>query len=371
MTDCQICRNPDNKFHACRWRENNCPNYGVYPRLFLQYNDLVFSGTESVKTASLSGDYVISTLPKLFSHGSYANGSFYHGALLMGEQDLTLDLELPFAGMTRGQVRAYHKHIQDNLSRTGRIWAIDPGAKLVWAWAIPKHPPYSDYEMKNGKTLGLQMDFLLPEGVWHLANTANVFLEPWGDCDFTDELDDDCTYQYKIDPTECCKCPDLKNWCEVCWNPYDRCTNRYRIVYSEIEGEKRFGKLARGYQFMADGMRTAGTFTSNGAHVSPVTVTLLGQWVDPRIEVNERTIRLIGHFDGKLVICGNKVTYFPGEPCQYGGCGTPVPFDRVDLKEARANFRAFYGRNNQFIVSNTNHHHAPNMIYILVDELVP
>ncbi|MFV0409639.1 MAG: hypothetical protein ACK5LJ_08080 [Paracoccus sp. (in: a-proteobacteria)] len=323
---CSSCRDLD--MSSCLSKLNNCPNYKAYPRIYLQFNDLVFSGVESVESADLSGDYRVTTDDYAVRNGAYYGGSYTTGHLLSGAQDLGLELTLPFVGLTRLQVLDYHDWIVTNLSKAGKIWAIDTGGILIWAYAIPTHPPFDDYATSKGTTLKTTMDFVLPEGIWHKADTHNVFLEPYDLCDFKNQsncCDRDCTLKAPcvnggcMDNScmSCCGVSECMNWCKTCWNPYDDgCSFPYHIIYDCTAGNEFYGSRTWGTELLGDENCLSGEFCSNTLTASPVQVTLLGHYLNPVITVNDITIRIKGEFDGRLVVTTEgKVLYYEGEPC--------------------------------------------------------
>lgn len=352
--DWNCCQDKDYTLDACKSRLNNCPNYKAYPRVYLQYNELVFNGIQSVETADLSGDFKLSTTPYPFKHGSYASASFKKGQLLMNEQDLSLDIRLPFINLTRTQVLDYYDFIMYNLTRAGKIWAIDTGGKLIWANAIPKHPPYSDYEIKTGNVLALTMDFLLPDGVWHIAETQHVFLEPYDLCDFKDSFgtgcSHDCNSQQQCISSECTLCNDITpdmNYCETCWNPYDNCYTPYRIIYNCAKSYAFFGTSSYGEEYLGDCDCLNGEFCVNTIYDAEVTVTLLGHFINPSVNVNDTIIRVKGDYDGRLVFEPDGIVkYYRGEPCDPPfKCPTQISFDKIEYVQNDITFYAHRGDN--------------------------
>lgn len=375
MTESCYCDDKPNRIKDCQNKLNNCPNYKTYPRIYLQFNDLPFEGMESVETADLSGEFKVSTEPYPFQHGSYYGGSFKNGELLMGEQDLSLDLMLPFVGLTRTQVLDYHTFIQYNLTRAGKLWAVDPGGKLIWANAIPKHPPYSDYEISDGKRLHLPMDFLLPDGVWHVADTKYVFLEPYDMCDFKDCMSvctHDCTQKKEEECCSICACvPKEYNYCYTCWNPYQNCENCYRIIYDCKSAKKYFGDQILGEQFNQECKYLTGHFCSNSIYQSPVTLTLAGEYKNPTVTVNDVTISVKGCFNGELMFKPKgEITYTPYEDCDEKYKRTcRVKYEDINYEDAQTTFKAHYG-NNVFYVSNDRDYCSDySLAFISVDEL--
>lgn len=336
---CDLCKDTGNS--NCLHKMNDCPNYKIFPRIYLQFNDLVFHGVSAVETSELSGDYKISTTPYPFSNGSYSSGSYKNGKLLMSEQDLSLDLQLPFVSLNRLQALNYNDYIKMNLSTPGKLWAIDPGGILIWAYAIPKHPPYNDYEIRNGKYLSTAMDFVIPEGVWHIADTNNVFLQDYDMCDFKQCLiggcDHDCKSQQPEDHAkECLSCDyidECMNWCKVCWDPYDNCNFPFKILYNCFRGQEFYGTKTWGKEFMGDENCLSGEFCSNTIIESEPTVTLVGSFLNPKVTINDTTIQVMGDYEGRLVFRPDgTVDYYESYGCDDEELIMQLP-DQVELDD--------------------------------------
>lgn len=340
----------------------------------------MFDGVSVTRGAELSGDYKIDTSPYLLKHGAYYSGSFEKQSLLMGEQDLSLDLELPFIHLTRIQALNYNAYIQYNLSKEGRLWAVDTGGKLIWAFAVPKHPPYSDYEIREGRYLRINMDFVLPEGVWHIANTDNVFLEPYDMCDFKNILespcDHDCNALQQCSNVECTVCKGITanmSWCNTCYSPYDTCHNPYRIIYNCAMAQTLLGAKTQGQTFNKDCEFLTGCFCSNGTHPSPMKLVLHGQYKNPTVTVNDIKIDIEGDYDGEIAFMPNGDIYYTRYDSCTDGCNDykgsfKIPYDKIKYPDHKITFVAYYG-DNHFYVTNDIKNPSISFVTILVDEL--
>lgn len=352
----------------CDW------NYKAYPRLYLQYNELVFDGFNTVNTASLSGENKLNTTPYPFARGSYYASTFHNGEILSGEQDLSLDISLPFVGLRRLQVLNYNDYIQYQLSKPGKIWAVDTGGKLIWAYAIPKHPPFNDYEIKKGRIVHMQMDFLLPEGYWHVADTNNVFFEPYNMCDFKDEVMSGCSHNCNAmqqcddkDCKICCELGDDMSYCNTCWNPYTPCQSEYRIVYNCIKGEKVHGFHTWGTGFVSDHPHSVvGTVCSNAIYRSPAIITILGKVTNPSISFNDSYIKINGTYEGKLIIEPNgKVYHTPDVECG-SDVRQAVPVSKIEFPNLETTLWAHRGTN--MFSATWENDYVANIVYVAIDE---
>lgn len=349
----------------------------MYPRVYVQFNELVFQGLNNVENADLSGDFKIDTTEYPFRHGSYYSGAYKNGSLLMGEQDLQLDIEMPFMSLTRIQAMNYNDFIQYNFNHAGKLWAFDTGGKLIWAFAIPKHPAYTDYEIAGGHIVKYQMDFLLPDGVWHIANTNYVYLEPYDMCEFKDCLGTGKAHQCNefgecsnAECDVCGMCAELDRYCNTCWNPYNDCDQPYRIVYNCGKAAMELGYKDWGEKYYTYCDVLGGKFISNGLIDSPVTITLMGWYVNPVIEFGCTHIKIKGTYEGRLVIYphGN-VEYFhykigDTEPER----GVAVPYEKIEYTDNQLGLLANYDVNYFYVTSDEPW--AQNFAFVKVDELV-
>lgn len=374
MTCNDMCKRRSQSTLACFADLNHCPNYKVYPRIYLQYNELVFDGMNTIQTASLSGDYKTEFTPYPFTHGSYYGGSFKRGRLLTGAQDLSLDITIPFSHLNRIQVLNYYDYIMYNMTQAGKIWAMDTGGILIWAWAIPKHPPYPNYETKNGKQLSFSMDFTLPEGMWHRADTNHVYLQPYDMCDFKDMIGTGCGHDCTVTGAcqnkqceFCCGCENDQAYCNTCWNPYQECANPYRIIYNcSLDESNQWGEL---FVQEPDCRGIFGTYCSNTVYDAQTEVTLLGDFVNPKVTINDVTISLKGTYHGRLVFKRGKVCYYQGEPSDKVIEPKTVPLDDITFSQNELGFLSHNGENwLQVLYDNKNA--LMNMAWVNVDEVV-
>lgn len=172
-----------------------------YERIYIQYNDLVFDGYEMLGEYDASNtSFKVTTHPYSFRHGSYT--PFKSENALTEETSVSMTLWLKEKKLPCEQRPFYRSFVIEQLTKHGKLWAVQDNT-LVWAYAtISSHSEMVEHY--NGK-VGIDIDFLLYEGVWHKADKQKTFLHPYDLCTFMD------CYNYKeyqpctgIALTPCC-----------------------------------------------------------------------------------------------------------------------------------------------------------------------
>lgn len=351
-------------------KRNNTINYKVYPRVFLQFNQLVFEGMDTVLNSSSTGDYKTEFKDYTFENGAYFNQGIDCNHLLTGVQDLNLTIMLPFKRLTGLQVASYHEYIQTNLSRVGKLWAVDTGGVLIWAWAVPNHPPHSDYILTNSKSLTIPMSFTLPEGFWHRADTENIYLEPYEMSEFA-TIDFHANYSYMSRGAvehDTCSCGSLDvrwKYNNTVYNPYERCNNPFRII-EKCEAKRN----PSGWEFQElDCVGINGTYEARTVYPAPTQVTLLGRFTNPSVTIQDTNIRLKGSYYGKLEFKKGEVIYSKFEPDRSLMHGNPISLTNIDFTNSRLLFHSDSG-SNDLRVSYSNTDGVHNKAWVYVDELV-
>jgi len=299
----------------------NCPT-GVYkPRTFLQFNDLVFDGAvteEQNQTAWKTSSHAI-----IGGHGEVST-SIRNGEMKLNKSSVSLTVALPFYRLTDYQVANYATYIKANFAVPGKLWAVDSGGKLVWAYAEPSQ--FSEnYDAPFG-TLSYSVEFDLPDGYWHIADLTKVYLAPYDRCDFVDQLCDvahvclgdfielqTCKWQDPDSEPEVCQacqkeasvfCDEFR-YCNTEWNPYDECQSEYKIVYSCASGDSMFNN----HQFHFTERSCRGSvickFEADSIIQGVATVTIYGKMHNPTINFNNAHVKIKGDYEGYLSVESN------------------------------------------------------------------
>ena len=308
-------------------------------RKYLQYNDLVFDGYEMLGEYDASNtSFKVTTHDLSFGHGSYAPFKREYSFAEEGNVSLTLWLKEKKLPCEKRQF--YRSFVVQELMKHGRLWAIQDDT-IVWAYATVTN--YSEMvEHYNGK-VGIDVDFLLYEGIWHKADKQKTFLLPYDICTFM-ECYDFQRYQPCRDGdarTDCycadcdtpdndrfccdCDCDKLEKTMALCYHLsdlsgfYDYCKNYgYRFKYDCEAAERFFGMLGQKLCVYNcnNGVIAGKIYSETDIPTTDINITLVGKMSNPYIEINGNGNYLAGDYDGTLVIKSNGDVYYQNcVPC--------------------------------------------------------
>lgn len=288
----------------------------IYKRRYLQFNDLVFDETDMIDEDDFSVSFKTFDSEYGFTHGSYSPYKHRGGFVKAASVSMTIILRMKKLPC---KDRPYYRRFALNqLQEQGKLWAIQDNT-LVWAFAYIKE--YSESQSAKRDTVEIDVDFVLPEGVWHKADKLKTFLVPYDPCDIMD-----CYDFHEVDPcADCCPCEinenDLCNCCDcltkdmaLCYHTdelqhaYDCEGLGYRIVYDCKRGEKFFfdsfyGNTHFGTRLCTDtGIIAGQVYSETDLPTRGITILLHGHMVDPYIEINGNANQIKGEYDGVLTI---------------------------------------------------------------------
>ena len=300
-------------------------------RKYVQFNDLVIDNFDMLAGANLSGGFKTETIPFTFTHGSYA--PLKGRDQFSREQFLSMTLQLNTRKLTCDQRKFYKRYVQQNLIRAGRLWAIE-GEQLLWTHAFVQDFVES-YTFEEH--IYIDVEFILYEGVWHKANPRKTFLQPYDVCRF-EEIH---SLRSPLDCADCCLNCGINDPCEKCLTDceflnadnslcnlqseavqdfYNQCGDSYRIIHNCEAGFNIWGaeKMLGHKLCKADICKSliAGEFYSDTMLESRnVTVTLIGNFENPRITINGNTMKIKGTFSGRLTLLASGDIYYQPDDC--------------------------------------------------------
>lgn len=304
-------------------------SYVARPRRFIQYNDLVFDGTESINASpseSITTKY--STTEYMFRNGSYhkLNGK----QVLLKEDKITLDLAIRTTDWDLVNIQAHQDFIKDSLLTVGKLWAIDTGGQLIWCMAIlDSYTPTYEWNLRDDGYLQFQVSFTNPEAVWHKANGYTTWLMPYKNCSFVnmiascysnntcralcmtsktlDGVCDDCK-------KDCCNLDEAISLCEaseeVLMSFYNKCNSIFRVIHNCELARERFGSEKLWGESMCDACIdnsfVSKFYSDTVVDSKNVTVTIQGTFKDPSILIGDTMVKLKGEYTrGYLSISSN------------------------------------------------------------------
>lgn len=311
-----------------------------YERIYVQYNDIVFDGYGMLDEYDASNiSMKTETHDRSFGHGSYA--VFKRPYPFVEESNVSITVYLHMKKLPCEMRPFYRDFVVSELMKHGKLWAIQNGT-LVWAYATVTS--YSEMvEHVNGK-IGIDIDFLLYEGIWHKADKQKTFLHPYDICTFmdcygfkeyqpcrdADAYNECCDCLTEIpkpdnDPFCCdCDCDKLEKDMALCYHigdmqdAYKYCRNwGFRIIYDCEAAERFFGRIGQKLctSNCSNGILAGKIYSETDIPTENVRVTLVGKMYNPYIEINGNGNYIKGDYDGTLVINSSGDVYFENGCC--------------------------------------------------------
>lgn len=303
------------------------------PRRFIQYNDLVFSGTESINsTPSETVSTKYSTAEYMFQNGYHYKLS--NKQVLLKDDKISLDIAIRTTDWDMVNIQAHQDFIKDQLLTVGKLWAIDTGGQLIWCTAIlDSYTPTFEWTLRDDGYIQFQVSFTNPSAVWHKADGYTTFLMPYKYCSFVNMVGSCfvnatcqafCMTSRVIEGTceDCAKdCCDLDKAISLCELPeevwfsfYKKCDSDFRIIHNCELGKERFGSdrllgEAR-CDICVDGSWATKFYADTVVTSKQVNITLQGKFKNPEIMINDTTLKLLGTYDqGYLTFNSNGTIY--------------------------------------------------------------
>lgn len=313
----------------------------IYDKRYLQFNDLVFDGYDMISSTDEQVTYKEGS-PQSYSytHGNYMPYKTKSPLVSAGSVSMTLTFwmkkipcdDRPF----------YLQFIDQELAKPGRLWAIKNN-EILWAWASVRNK----HQITTGEPWKAEYDieFTLPEGIWHKADKQKTFVLPYNVCVMME-----CKGFQKYDPcmtahgSDCCEaCSENRFWedladrCFCCCvdeitadmalcyhqdelQKFYTCETPFQLVYDCESAEKFKTNDFLGQKICLDDICEdhiiAGRFYSDtDMPTTDVTVIIKGKMKDPSITINGNTNIIEGEYDGALIITPSGDAYYQANEC--------------------------------------------------------
>ena len=358
-------------------------NYEYSPYLkILQFGDLVFDSEDTFESILYSVSTKTDTTEYGWGHGSYL--PIKNEYQFLSEGDLSISAVFDYRLYPREQRRFIKDWIKMNILKVGRIWAISD-KHLLWANAYITD--YTETYEKFKGTLSIDLDFKIPEGVFHIADAHKTFLIPYNSCDVFDCVDfrDDettcdkccvsCAAETIQDCEDClCECGEIERSDSLCgmnrdevFHDFLKCGHSMKIVYDCQKAKEIFGDDTLGYKFTKSSYckkTIAGRFYSNTIIPTDlVDVVLIGKYQNPTIDINGNKMTLEGDYEGRLHF------YSDGSiTLQCDGCSDEEEVDISNLQiDGDFGWTVHHGENRLIVTGVCGC--GPDMAYVSVDEL--
>lgn len=282
----------------------------------------------STYTAEAKGE----TTEYSFGNGSY--DPYKSDQVFIGEGEVSLTLRFRMKKLPCKYREFYKPFALGQIMKPGKLWAIDNN-ELIWAKA--RMISVSDTENIPKDEYTINVDFLLPEGVWHKADKARTFLVPYNVCTFMD-----CKGFQKVDPCLgtspdgdcctacsnkkalirqedcCCCCEKLTKDMALCYHGddlqvfYKECIPTYQIVYDCEKGNEFFGDKYLGTKICAkdscENVISGHFYSETDVNSRDMTIVIDGSVHNPQISINGNKNIIQGDYD-RLFIHSNGDVY--------------------------------------------------------------
>lgn len=312
-----------------------------YKRRYLQFADLVFGGVDVIDEDDYSVSFKTFDTEYGFSHGSYAPIKKKGGLIKSGRVSMTILLRMKKIPC---EDRPYYvRFVKSQLTTQGRLWAIQDN-RLVWAWAYLTS--YSESGRSRKDELEIDVNFDIPEGVWHKADRLKTFIVPFDPCEFMECYDwkevnpchpygDCCSCGEPVGVCDCCSCDKVEQHNALCYfrdmqDFYECDGGNYKIIYSCVAAEKYFTDplndehVGQKICSACGGMIAGQFYSETDIPTEGIRITIHGPLHNPYIEINGNGNTILGDFDGFLVINPDGSVYTYKDDC--GTCD-PLPVD--------------------------------------------
>ena len=337
----------------------------IYKRHYIQYNSLVFDEVDMVDEDDYSVSFKTFDSEYGFTHGSYA--PYKHRGSLIKASSVSMTLTLRMKKLPCSVRPFYRRFVLAQLQGQGKLWAVQDNT-LIWAYAYLKG--YSESQSVKKDTIEIDIDFALPEGVWHKADKLTTFLVPYDVCDFMDcyEFKDinpcggddgnccDCGTNVETDFCECCDCWQVTKDMALCYNTdelqkvYDCYGGGFRVVVDCAKGKEFFfnsfyGATHFGTKLCSDNGFIAGkVYVDTDIPTRGITILINGHVVNPYIEINGNGNQIKGEYDRLTIYPDGTVT------SGYDNCESELSVDKWVIPQGMDYGWEMHQGNNRVII---------------------
>lgn len=313
-----------------------------YEKRYLQFNDLVFDGYDMISDADEPIQYKGSSIAYSYTHGSYR--AFKHDYLYISERQVNMTITLKTRKVPC-EYRAYYvRFAEQELGKPGRLWAIKNN-EIIWAFAAVNNiRPVNNNKQDE---VVFDVEFVIPGGVWHKAHKDRTFLLPYDPCalmdckgfeeynpcvtsrsgDCCEACEDNKAAENLRDRCGCCCEDDVTPDMALCYHQDDLqkfygCETPYQLMYSCIAASKFSTEDALGQRLClpdacGTGIISGRIYSDTDIPTEDITITLVGDYINPWIKINDNTNIIEGEYHGKLIIhASGDVYYQAGECCE-------------------------------------------------------
>lgn len=356
-----------------------------HEKKYLQFNNLVFDGYDMISEYDESTSYKNTMTAYSYGHGSYF--PLRNENLFVSEGSVTMTLTLKTKKLPCEDREFYVRFAEQELAKPGKLWAIKNN-EVLWANAFVRsfHPIRSNTPYR----VEYDIEFSIPEGIWHKADKQRTFVLPYDVCLFmdckgyqkwnpcADALGADCCtactdnkwYQDMADRCFCCCVDAITADMALCFHQdslqkFYTCDTPFQLVYDCDSAEKFKTNPFIGRKLcvrdMCDSNMIAGRIYSETDLVTEnFNITIRGKMLNPAIEINDNLNIIEGEYDGELEILASGDVFYNGELLDPSVWTIPVNMD-YGWK--------IYPQNNKIIVNLNTCCTGATCVFIDIDEI--
>lgn len=318
----------------------------IFEKRYIQFNNLVFDGYDMISDYNADVSFKSNTTEYSYTHGSYA--PLKNPYLLVREGSVSMTITLKLKKIPCDYRAFYVRFAEEELSRAGRLWAVKNN-EVVWAYAYVTNISQVISLRKDEVTY--DVEFVIPEGIWHKADKRKTFVLPYDPCVFME-----CKGYKTVDPCaikgiDCCNCTpstitvhqeedcfcccvdEITKDMMLCYHTNDiqdfySCETPYQLVYDCVRGDKYRDDEYLGQKLCVDevcdqNIIAGRVYSETDIPTRDISIVIVGTMHDVEININGNTNVIKGDYDGTLIIKENGDVYFTPDDCCDGVLQSP------------------------------------------------
>ncbi len=313
-----------------------------YDKRYLQFNNLVFDGYDMISSTDEQVTYKeVQAQSYSYRHGNYM--PYKDEFLYVNAGSVSMTLTFRMKKIPCDDRPFYLQFIDQELGRPGKLWALKNG-EVLWAYASVR----SKHQITTNEPFKAEYDieFTLPEGIWHKADKQKTFVLPYNVCVMME-----CKGFEKYDPCynsegsgDCCEACQEKKWIEdmrdrcfcccvdeitpdmaLCYHTKELqafygCETPFQLVYDCLHAEKfskedYLGQRICVKDICSDAVIIGRFYSDTDMPTSEVKIIIKGKMHNPWITINGITNIIKGDYNGALIIEPSGDVYYQASEC--------------------------------------------------------
>lgn len=310
----------------------------IFQKRYLQYNDLVFDGYDMISDFNSEVSFKGNSTEYSYGHGSYR--PFKNKYLFVRERQVNMTITLKLKKLPCEYREYYIQFAKEELAKPGILWAIENG-ELLWAVATTEN--ISEVINNRQDEYEIDVNFIIPGGVWHKADKQKTFLLPYEVCLFMEckgyktlqpcitTINGDCCESCRAEEIastsncHCCCVDEITADMALCHHldelqNFYSCDTPYQIIYDCVRAdkfntEKFLGQKICNKDGCEDSMIVGSFYSETDIPTEEMNIIIDGTMKNPWIEINGNTNIIEGEYEGALIIRSNGDVYYQKNEC--------------------------------------------------------